>query len=86
MKSKCVNSKCAAWGKVSLMQLLYRTTGELSYGRTIHYLGRNNGKPLFEYNPQSIESLKDLLKAQSISLTTEKAMDGQVVTNKMMTY
>jgi hypothetical protein len=30
------------------------------------------------YHPQCIESLKTLLKTQSISLTTEKATDGQV--------
>jgi hypothetical protein len=34
-------------------------------------------KPPFQYNPQSIESLKTLLKTQSISVNTEKVESGQ---------
>jgi hypothetical protein len=78
MKIKCIHSECKVCGKVSLIQLFFRSNGELSYGRARHYLGRKNGKPEFEYHPQSTDALKDLLKTQPISLTTEKAMDGQV--------
>jgi len=31
-----------------------------------------NGKPQFTYHPQTLETLKDLLKTQGINLTTEK--------------
>ena len=41
-------------------------------------IGRVNDKPQFEYHPQSMGVLKDLLKSQNISLTTEKAIVGQV--------
>jgi len=78
MKYKCVKSKCQVCGKVSLIQLFFRSNGQLSYGRARHYLGQREGKPQFEYHPQSMETLKDLLKTQTISLTTEKAKDGQV--------
>jgi hypothetical protein len=37
-----------------------------------------NSKPQFEYHLQSLESLKTLLKTQSISVTTEKAINGQL--------
>ena len=78
MKYKCVNSECQVCGKVSLIQLFFKSTGQLSYGRARHYLGQREGKPQFEYHAQSMQSLKTLLKTQSISLTTEKATDGQV--------
>jgi hypothetical protein len=78
MKFKCLKSKCVICGKVSMIQLFIRSNGELAYGRARHYTGQLNGKPQFEYHPQSLEYLKTLLKTQSISLTTEKAMDGQV--------
>jgi hypothetical protein len=78
MKTKCVKSKCEVCGKFSLIQLFFRSSEELSYARARHYTGKKNGKPQFEYHPQSIESLKTLLKTQSISVTTEKATDGQI--------
>jgi hypothetical protein len=78
MQIKCSQSNCEVCGKLASIQVFYNKSGAIKYGRARHYLGRNNGKPQFEYHPQSIKFLKDLLKAQSISLTTEKAMDGQV--------
>ena len=78
MKMKCVKSECEICGKASLMQLFFRSNGEVSYGRARHYIGKREGKPQFVYHPQSIETLKTLLKTQSISLTTEKALDGQM--------
>ena len=61
-----------------MIQLFFRNNGELTYGRARHYVGKRDGRPQFEYHPQSMESLKTLLKTQPISLTTEKAVDGQV--------
>ena len=46
--------------------------------RTRHHIGKKNNKPHLEYHPQSLESLKTLLKTQPISVTTEKATEGQV--------
>ncbi len=77
MKIKCVKLECQVCGKVLLIQLFFRTNGELSYSRARHYIGKKEGKPQFEHHPQSIESLKTLLKAQSISLTTDKVESGQ---------
>ncbi len=74
----CANSECQVCGKDSMIQLFFRSNGELAYGRARHYIGKKDGKPQFQYHPQSMESLKDLLKTQPISLTTEKAKDGQV--------
>ncbi len=59
------------WQSVSYTIIL-QSQLKLAYGRARHYIGKKEGKPQFEYHPQSIESLKTLLKAQSISLTTEK--------------
>ncbi len=78
MKFKCVKSECGVCGKVSLIQLFIRNNGQLAYGRARHYTGQLKGKPQFEYHPQSMESLKTLLKTQGISLTTEKATSGQI--------
>ncbi len=78
MKLKCAKLECQVCGKVSLIQLFFRTNGEIAYGEARHYMGKKEGKPQFEYHPQSIESLKTLLKAQSISLTTNKVESGQV--------
>jgi hypothetical protein len=68
----------SGYGRVSFIQLFFRSNDELAYARSRHYIGRVSNKPKFEYHPQSLESLKTLLKAQSISLTTEKATDGQI--------
>jgi hypothetical protein len=78
MKFKCVKSECAICGKVSLIQLFIRSNGDLAYCRARHYTGQRNGKPQFTYHPQSMDSLKTLLKTQGISLTTEKANRGQI--------
>ena len=78
MKFRCVKAECQVCGKVSMIQLFFRNNGELAYGRARHYVCKANGKPQFEYHPQSRESLKTLLKTQPISLPTDKAIDGQV--------
>ncbi len=78
MKYKCVKSECQVYGKVSTIQLFFRGNEELVYGRARHPTGKNNGKPQFIYHPQSLCSLKDLLKTQSINLTTEKVLSGQL--------
>jgi len=58
MKIKCVKLECEVCSKLSTIQLFYRSNGELAYGRARPYLGRINGKPQFEYHPQSIEYLQ----------------------------
>ncbi len=78
MKFKCTKGECQVYGKVSTIQLFFRNNGELAYGRAMHYTSRVKGKPQFEYHPQNLDALKDLLKTQPISLTTEKATEGQV--------
>ena len=78
MKFKCIKSECVICSKVSLIQLFIRSNGKLAYGRARHYTGQVKGKPQFTYHPQSMDSLKTLLKTQGISLTTEKANSGQI--------
>ena len=43
MKYKCVKSVCEVCGKVSTIQLFFRSSGELAYGRARHYLGKKAG-------------------------------------------
>jgi hypothetical protein len=78
MQFKCIQGKCQVCGKVSTIQLFIRTNHELAYARARHDSGTLNGKPQFQYHPQNVDVLKTLLKTQSISLTTEKAQNGQV--------
>jgi hypothetical protein len=78
MKIKCVRFPCEVCSKVASIQVFYNKSGDIKYSRARHYTGTLNDKPQFEYHPQSIESLKTLLKTQSISLTTEKATSGQM--------
>ena len=78
MKIKCVRFPCEVCSKLASIQVFYNKNGDIKYSRARHYTGSLNGKPQFEYHQQNIESLKTLLKTQSISLTTEKAMDGQM--------
>jgi hypothetical protein len=80
MKYKCVKSQCQC-GKTGLAQLFLNKEGNIRYARVRHY-NHNDAlthKHQFSYcRIENLETLKDLLKTQTISLTTEKAMDGQV--------
>jgi hypothetical protein len=58
MQIKCKRFNCQVCGKVSTIQLFYRTNGELAYARARHYIGRVNGKPQFQYHQQSLMYLK----------------------------
>jgi hypothetical protein len=78
MKIKCVRFPCQTCSKLASIQLFYNKNGDIKYARARHYTGTLNGKPQFQYHPQNIDALKTLLKTQPISLTTEKALDGQV--------
>ena len=78
MKIKCVRLTCQVCHKLASIQVFYNRSGDIKYARARHYTGTLNGKPQFQYHLQNIETLKTLLKTQSISLTTEKAMGGQV--------
>jgi hypothetical protein len=61
MQIKCKQFECGVCGKVSTIQLFFRSNGELAYGRARHYLGRENNKPQFEYHKQTLEYLKSKL-------------------------
>ena len=78
MKIKCVRYPCEVCSKLASVQVFYNKSGDIKYARARHYKGTLNRKPQFMYHPQNIEALKTLLKTQPISLTTEKAIDGQV--------
>ena len=78
MKIKCVRYPCQVCCKLASIQLFCNNSGDIKYARARHYTGTLNGKPEFQYHIQNIDVLKTLLKTQSISLTTEKALDGQV--------
>ncbi len=55
MSTKCVKAECEVCGKVSTIQLFFRSNGEIAYGRARHYKGRVNVKPQFEYRQQSLQ-------------------------------
>ena len=78
MKIKCARFPCQICSKLASIQLFYSKSGDIKYARARHYSGTLNGKPQFQYHPQNVDVLKTLLKTQPISLTTEKAHDGQV--------
>jgi hypothetical protein len=55
--------------------------GSIRYARVRHYSHNDatTHKPQFTYcKIEDLESLKTLLKTQGISLTTEKAISGQI--------
>ena len=62
MKIKCIQFECEECGKVSTIQLFFRSNGELAYGRARHYIGRVNGKPKFEYHQQTLQYIESNLK------------------------
>ncbi len=68
-------------GQQGLAQVFYNKEGIFKYGRFRHFSHNDavSHKPQFAYcTIENLDSLKDLLKTQAISLTTEKAMDGQL--------
>ncbi len=80
MKTKCIKLECQC-GKTGLAQLFLNKEGTIRYARVRHFSHNDAAthKPQFTYcTIENLDVLKDLLKAQSISLTTEKAKDGQV--------
>ena len=78
MNIKCVRFQCQVCSKLASIQVFYNRIGDIKYARIRHYTGTLNGKPQFQYHLQNVDVLKTLLKTQPISLTTEKALDGQV--------
>ena len=79
IKYKCIKAECQVCGKVSSIQLIFRSNGELAYARARHYVGMKDCKPQFEYHPHTLESMKTLLKTQNISHNiTAKTDNGQI--------
>ncbi len=81
MKYRGLRSKCQVCGKTGLAQLFLNKEGTIRYARVRHFTHNNvlTHKPQFSYcKIENLDILKDLLKTQTISLTTEKALDGQV--------
>ena len=78
MRIKCEKFECEVCSKLASIQVFYNKSGGIKYARARHYTGTLNGKPQFQYHPQNTEALKTLLKTQPISLTTEKAENGQI--------
>ena len=58
MKIKCVQAKCEICGKLASIQVFYNKRGTAKYARARHYVGRENGKPKFEYHQQSLEYIQ----------------------------
>jgi hypothetical protein len=80
MKTKCVKLECKC-KKLGLAQVFYNKEGSIRYTRVRHYSHSDavTHKPQFTYcKIDDLESLKTLLKTQGISLTTEKAISGQI--------
>jgi hypothetical protein len=67
MKIKCLKFECQECGKVSTIQLFFRSNGELAYGRARHYIGRVNGKPQFDYHKQNLEYLQNKIPKDTFS-------------------
>lgn len=81
MKIKCVSKFLCECKNVGLAQLFLNREGSIRYARVRHYSHSNavTHKPQFTYcKIEDLESLKTLLKTQGISLTTEKAISGQI--------
>ncbi len=62
MKYKCVKSVCEVCGKVSTIQLFFRSIGELAYGRARHYLGKKEDKPQFEISSSKHRDSENFIK------------------------
>ena len=81
MKIKCIKFDCELCGKVSSIQLFFRSNGELSYGRSRHYKGRMNGKPQFTYHQQSLayiqRKLNEMPKETYPNITNKSGHIGQ---------
>jgi len=77
---------------MGLAQIFLNREGIIKYARIRHYTHNDEvtKKPQFTYcKIEDTESLKTLLKTQGISLTTEKAISGQIgqsQAKKYMTY
>ena len=81
MKIKCVKAECPICHNTGSIQFFFNNRGEVRYARCRHYshLDRVSKKPQFSYfKIDDLSFLKDLLKTQGISLTTDRAVDGQM--------
>jgi hypothetical protein len=72
MKIRCKQSNCEVCGKVSTIQLFYNKSGEIKYGRAMHYKGRVDGKPQFEYHQQTLQYIIGHI-GHSLDVDLEKA-------------
>ena len=72
--------ECEVCSKVSTAQIFFKANGEIGYGRARQYIKRVNGKPQFEYHPQSIDYLKRKLWELEVDSNNE-GHNGQVIIN-----
>jgi hypothetical protein len=62
MKIKCEKFECEECGNLASIQIFYNKNGAIKYARARHYIGREKGKPKFEYHQQSLEYIQRKLR------------------------
>ena len=67
MRVKCIKADCQVCGVNSTVQIFFKANGQVSYGRSRHYLGKSDGKPMFEYHSQTTEFLEKKLRELGIT-------------------
>ena len=80
MKIKCVKSECPICKVSGSIQLFLNKQNEVRYARTRHFshTDKESKKPQFTYcKIEDLAELKTLLKSQGISLSIDKAENGQ---------
>jgi hypothetical protein len=81
MNIKCLKLVCSKCQKSGLAQMFLNNAGSIRYARVRHYSHNDSAthKPQFTYcKLEDLESLKDLLKSEGISLNTDRAIKGQL--------
>jgi hypothetical protein len=80
VKYKCFKAECPECKVSGSIQLFLNRESEVRYARTRHYshIDRESKKPRFTYcKINDLEALKTLLSDNNISLTTDRAKNGQ---------
>ena len=77
---KCLKLECSVCHNEGLAQLFLNKNGEVRYARVRHFTHRDatTKKPQFTYcKIENLEAMKTLLSQQGISLSSNKADNGQ---------
>ena len=78
MKVKCLRFECEECTKLASIQVFHNKSGTIKYARARHYAGQSNGKPQFEYHPQSLDYVKSKIgqHGQAINVDLEKSISS----------